>query len=64
MQAALSAMLPVEDENGVDCTLIRWMLSLSPTERIATLQDHIDFAVAAWESRQTRTSHARADEDR
>jgi hypothetical protein len=64
MQADLQAMLPSEDENGVDLTLVRWMLSLTPTERIATLQDHIDFAMLAWESRQARGAHARDNEDR
>ncbi len=64
MQAPFPATLPIVDENGVDRTLIRWMLSLTPTERIATLQDHIDFAVAAGESRQARTKHAHIDEDR
>ena len=28
-------------EDGVDLTLIRWMLSLSPTERLKTLQQNI-----------------------
>jgi hypothetical protein len=29
-------------EDGVDFTLIRWMLSLTPRERLAVLQDRID----------------------
>jgi hypothetical protein len=28
--------------DGVDLTLIRWMLSLTPEERLAVLQSHID----------------------
>ncbi len=28
-------------EDGVDVTLIRWMLSLTPTERLQVLQQHI-----------------------
>lgn len=28
-------------EDGVDLTLIRWMLSLSPVERLKVLQRHI-----------------------
>ncbi len=28
-------------EDGVDLTLIRWMLSLTPTERLQVLQDNI-----------------------
>ena len=27
-----------KDENGIDLTLIRWMLSLSPLERLEALQ--------------------------
>lgn len=30
------------DENGVDLSLVRWMLSLSPTERLAVVQGSID----------------------
>ena len=29
-------------EDGVDLTLIRWMLSLTPAERLQVLQDHVD----------------------
>ncbi len=28
-------------EDGVDLTLIRWMLSLTPTERLKVLEDNI-----------------------
>ena len=28
--------------DGVDVTLIRWMLSLTPRERLQTLQDFVD----------------------
>lgn len=28
-------------EDGVDLTLIRWMLSLSPTERLKNLQQNV-----------------------
>jgi len=28
-------------EDGVDLTLIRWMLSLTPTERLEALQEHL-----------------------
>lgn len=27
---------------GVDCTLIRWMLSLQPAQRLAVLQQAVD----------------------
>jgi hypothetical protein len=33
---------PFEPDDGVDVTLIRWMLSLSPEERLAVLQGFTD----------------------
>lgn len=44
--------LPIEppagtvDDSGVDLSLIRWMLSLSPTERLASLQGFVDSVAA------------------
>ena len=35
-------MLSEYSEDGVDLTLIRWMLSLTPGERLAVLQDQVD----------------------
>lgn len=35
------APLPEYSEDGVDLTLIRWMLSLTPAERLQFLQDRI-----------------------
>jgi hypothetical protein len=32
---------PTHSEDGVDLTLIRWMLSLTPAERLQVLQQHI-----------------------
>ena len=32
--------------DGVDLSLIRWMLSLSPLERLDALQDFVDGALA------------------
>jgi hypothetical protein len=40
------------------------MLSLTPADRVATLQAHIDFVTLARESRRAREPHARSDEDR
>jgi hypothetical protein len=40
-----TAMFPYGSD-GVDVTLIRWMLSLTPAERLAVLQDFTDFV---WE---------------
>lgn len=36
-------------EDGVDLTLIRWMLGLTPTERLEAAQDMIDTAWAVRE---------------
>jgi hypothetical protein len=33
---------PEYSDDGVDLTLIRWMLSLTPGERLAILQDQVD----------------------
>lgn len=33
---------PRPDEDGVDVTLLRWMLSLTPAERLEVLQQHVD----------------------
>ncbi|WP_433926387.1 hypothetical protein AB3662_26050 [Sorangium cellulosum] len=37
------------DENGVDRSLVRWMLSLSPTERLAQVQSSIDLIMSVRE---------------
>jgi len=34
--------LPEYSEDGVDLTLIRWMLSLTPAERLEFLEDQIN----------------------
>ena len=36
----------VFDEDGVDVTVIRWMLAMTPTERLRAVQDLIDAASA------------------
>ena len=36
-------------EDGVDLTLIRWMLSLTPAERLQVLQSHVNAIVAIRE---------------
>ena len=36
-------------QDGVDLTLIRWMLAMTPAERLATLQALID---SVWELRR------------
>lgn len=34
--------LPTHSEDGVDLTLIRWLLSLTPSERLASLEGWVD----------------------
>jgi hypothetical protein len=34
--------LPTHSPDGVDLTLIRWMLSLTPAERLQVLEDHAE----------------------
>ena len=40
-QHAGLAPLPDYSEDGVDLTLIRWMLSLTPAERLQVLQEQV-----------------------
>ena len=43
---------PAYSEDGVDLTLIRWMLSLTPAERLGVLQQYVDSVlnIRAWNS--------------
>jgi hypothetical protein len=36
-------------EDGIDITLIRWMLSLTPAERLKVLQRHVNRVLAIRE---------------
>jgi hypothetical protein len=38
--------LPAYAPDGVDLTLIRWMLSLTPAERLYFLQNHVNGILA------------------
>jgi len=42
---------PAYSEDGVDLTLIRWMLSLTPAQRLQTLQE------AVWSIERLRGDH-------
>ncbi|HLV20234.1 MAG TPA: hypothetical protein VKZ49_05115 [Polyangiaceae bacterium] len=42
-----SEQRPAFDENGIDRTLIRWMLALTPTQRLEQLQGWVDLIAAA-----------------
>ena len=35
-------LLPTHSEDGVDLTLIRWMLSLTPAERLQVLENNVN----------------------
>lgn len=49
--AASDAIEPLDayDEDGVDVSLIHWMLALSPKERLEAAQDMID---TVWKLRE------------
>ena len=42
---------PTHSEDGVDLTLIRWMLSLQPAERLEVLQSNISSILALRDGR-------------
>ena len=42
--------------DGVDLSLIRWMLSLTPAERLAVLQDFTDFV---WEAATANSAESK-----
>jgi len=41
------------DENGVDVSLVRWMLSLTPAERLQTLQSFVDLVASTSRGHNT-----------
>jgi hypothetical protein len=43
--------------DGVDVTLVRWMLSLTPAERLAVLQDFLDFIEEVKAANDTQSDH-------
>ena len=47
--------LPSFAEDGTDLTLIRWMLSLSPRERLQVLQDHVNMVEGIREANGTKS---------
>jgi hypothetical protein len=52
LDSDMSAIAPLPDysEDGVDLTLIRWILSLTPAERLAFLEERINeiLAIRDW----------------
>ncbi len=49
-------MKPERSDDGVDLTLIRWMLSLSPRERLEVLQDQVDSLLTLREKFESAVS--------
>jgi hypothetical protein len=43
----VSAPEPAYSPDGVDLSLVRWMLSLTPAERLDVLEDFVDFVTEA-----------------
>lgn len=43
---------PAYSATGVDIGLIRWFLSLTPAERLETLQSFVDFVTEARNARE------------
>lgn len=41
------------DENGVDRSLIRWFLDLSPVDRLAALDEHVRLAELVEQGRES-----------
>lgn len=41
MDSGTDMDLPAHSEDGVDLTLIRWMLSLTPEERLKAVQQYV-----------------------
>ena len=44
--------LPTHSESGVDLTLVRWMLGLTPEERLQAAQDMLDTVEALRTGRE------------
>ena len=47
-------VVPEHDERGVDVSLIRWMLSLSPLERLQILQNNLNAVARVREYQEGR----------
>lgn len=52
--SATDSWEPEISPDGVDLSLIRWMLSLTSTERLETLQDYVDGITALRNGRKHR----------
>ena len=45
---------PAYSEDGVDLTLIRWMLSLTPAERLDVLQQSVESLLSLRDAKASR----------
>ncbi len=48
---------PTYSEDGTDLALIRWYLKMTPEQRLQTLQNYVNFVVAARNARNSDTVH-------
>ena len=53
---------PDDDDDGVDATLIRWMLSLTPAERLRVLERHVNAIHRLRAALRTQTRRDRKNE--
>ena len=60
--AATPADSPPLDDDGVDVTLIRWMLSLTPAERLRVLERHVNAVHRLRAAMRAQTRRDREDE--
>jgi hypothetical protein len=51
-----------DDDDGVDVTLIRWMLSLTPAERLRVLERHVNAVHRLRAAMRAQTRRDREDE--
>ena len=54
--------LPSFAEDGTDLTLIRWMLSLTPVQRLQVLQDHVTMIESMREANANHTISPNTDD--
>ncbi len=50
MEPESAGLSETHSEDGVDLTLIRWMLSLTPAERLDVLQRHVSSILSIREN--------------
>jgi len=53
-QEPIPEIEPTHSPDGVDLTLIRWMLSLTPAERLQVLQQSVESLLSLRDARANR----------